>query len=231
MKKDNTTEIQKLIVCIGIPASGKTTWAKKLCTKNSSYNRVNRDDLRNMRFPYWKPEDEKLITEMEVSCAVAGLEAGKNVILDSTNLNPVYRTALVEEIRERTTVPFSIVKEKFEVTLETAIKRDLERTQSVGERVIKGFWDKYIAPNPVKYDEDETLEPCVIVDVDGTLAKMEGRSPYDWSKVGEDSVIEPTKYLTKVLNEYMKVIIFTGRDGICLPETEKWLKDNDIPYD
>lgn len=37
---------------------------------------------------------------------------------------------------------------------------------------------------------DTSLPPAIIVDIDGTLANMEGRSPYDYTRVMEDSLHE-----------------------------------------
>jgi len=38
--------MSKLIATRGIPASGKTTWAREYCLKNPNTVRVNRDDIR-----------------------------------------------------------------------------------------------------------------------------------------------------------------------------------------
>lgn len=43
--------------------------------------------------------------------------------------------------------------------------------------------DRYVPP---KYGE-----PAVIVDIDGTVALMDGRSPYDMTRVFEDKPNEP----------------------------------------
>lgn len=77
------------------------------------------------------------------------------------------------------------------------------------------------------------LEKCIIVDIDGTLALRNDRSPYQWDKVGEDAVNEPVVYLVKILSflKDSKIILFSGRDSICRNQTEKWLKDNEIFYD
>lgn len=223
--------MQKVRVYKGIPASGKSTDAIEFCKKNKDWIRVNRDDLRNMRGQYWNPKQESLITDMEVSCAVNALKAGKNVILDSTNLNKKHVDNLLKRIGEESGVEFSVETKTFKVDLKEAIKRDLARPNSVGEAVIKGFYEKYYGePNEV-YMEDTSLPPCAIFDVDGTLAKMVSRKPYDWKKVGEDDVQEHIRYMLKIYSQFMKIIIFTGRDGVCLPETEQWLKDNHIPYD
>lgn len=74
---------------------------------------------------------------------------------------------------------------------------------------------------------------AIIVDIDGTLAKMNGRSPFDWSRVGEDKVNEPIKDIVLAYKKAMKciVIIFSGRDGVCRTETINWLIENRIYYD
>ena len=72
-----------------------------------------------------------------------------------------------------------------------------------------------------------------IFDIDGTLAKMNGRrSPYEWDKVGEDTVNTPVeKVLRTIWGSGYKIIIFTGRDGCCADKTKDWLNKNDIHYD
>lgn len=73
-----------------------------------------------------------------------------------------------------------------------------------------------------------------IFDIDGTLALRGDRSPYDWANVGLDTpnlaVVETYRCLYH-FNQYFNFFIFSGRDEVCRPETEKWLKDNGIRYD
>lgn len=74
---------------------------------------------------------------------------------------------------------------------------------------------------------------AVIFDIDGTLAKMNGRSPYDYSKVSTDVENEPICKLFKMYmfsNKY-HMIIFTGRDASCREDTLKWLEDNNLVWD
>jgi len=75
---------------------------------------------------------------------------------------------------------------------------------------------------------------AIIVDVDGTLANMSGiRGPFEWDKVSQDKphqdVIDLVKDLAS-LGKY-KIIITTGRDGVCLEDTLSWLDHHLIPYD
>jgi len=221
----------KIIFTVGLPASGKSTWAKEYCTTNIDFVRVSRDDLRNMRGKYWIPKDEKLITALEVDSVLTALSFGKNVIVDATNLNNGYLEGFITKIKEK--FPDSKFEKKFfDIDVEEAIKRDLKRTASVGEAVIRGMYDKYLAPEPVVYKEDSNLPKAVIFDVDGTLAKMNNRSPFEWMRVGED--LPKTEIIT-LARMYKfngrKVIIFTGRDGCCLELTKEWLTKHEVPFD
>jgi uncharacterized HAD superfamily protein len=74
-------------------------------------------------------------------------------------------------------------------------------------------------------------QKAIIVDIDGTLAKMNGRGPFEWHRVGEDKVNEPVKTVVNAMSKLFKVIIFSGRDGVCRTETINWLYANSIKYD
>lgn len=138
----------KVIICKGIPASGKTTWAKQFCKDNRDYVRINRDDLRNMRGHYWMPEDEQLITNWERTLIVEAMRYGKNLVIDATNLNEFNLYHLEEHIKDVAINIFNeepIIEEKiFDTPLEVCIERDKSREQSVGENIIRKFHTKYI---------------------------------------------------------------------------------------
>lgn len=73
----------------------------------------------------------------------------------------------------------------------------------------------------------------VIVDIDGTLALRTGdRSPFDWGRVGEDAPNPPVVDLVRMINAAGRhqVILMSGRDEVCRPQTEAWLLDNGIPW-
>ena len=57
--------MKKIILTRGIPASGKSTWAKQEVLKDPEHSvGNNRDDLRNMSGQYWVPAIEDYI----ISC-------------------------------------------------------------------------------------------------------------------------------------------------------------------
>lgn len=82
----------------------------------------------------------------------------------------------------------------------------------------------------------DTLPRAVIFDVDGTLAlrgdEPEARRFYDWHRVGEDAPNPPVVELARVLADSMRyrLVLMSGRDGVCRPETVKWLDEHDIPW-
>lgn len=73
----------------------------------------------------------------------------------------------------------------------------------------------------------------VIFDIDGTLAKMNDRSPFDWSRVGEDKpkipIINILKMFTCCCSSY-EIFLFSGRDEVCREITENWLYENGIEF-
>lgn len=73
-----------------------------------------------------------------------------------------------------------------------------------------------------------------IVDIDGTLALMSGRSPYEWHRVGEDEPHPPVVMAVQALAAHPEVdaiIAVSGRDGSCRGQTVRWLDAQEVPYD
>jgi predicted kinase len=49
-------------VLIGLPASGKSTYARELCSLDKTYRRVNKDSIRSMiNFGQWSHNGEALV--------------------------------------------------------------------------------------------------------------------------------------------------------------------------
>lgn len=78
----------------------------------------------------------------------------------------------------------------------------------------------------------EDKQAAVIFDIDGTLAHRVNRSPYDWERVGEDTLDQAVAEILRMYDKAnYRIIIFTGRDGICEKETKDWLKQHGITWD
>lgn len=78
-----------------------------------------------------------------------------------------------------------------------------------------------------------TRPRAVLVDIDGTLAHRGDRSPYDWSRVGEDepnpAVIELVQTIAAAGRH--RIILMSGRDEVCRQQTEVWLDAQVVPYE
>lgn len=228
---------------LGLPASGKSTWAKEQVKQNPrKVKRVNKDDLRAMLHAgEWsrKLEDDIIAARDElIGCFLAD---GKDVIVDDTNFGP--HKEKLKALADLYDARFE-VQDFTDVPLQTCIDRDSARgDKSVGAAVIKKMWRQYVKLNRIEeyvrpeYNKD--LPFCIIVDIDGTLAHMAGRSPYDYSLVATDDVDVSVSEIVRryagrdiideIPNTY--VLIVSGRDATCKPETEAWLQANNIPYD
>lgn len=209
----------------GLPGSGKSTWAKEEVLKNNnSIKRVNKDDLRAMLDAgKWSKANEKFVLAVRDKIILEALSNGKHVIVDDTNLDVSHENHIRELVRGMANV---VIKDFTDVTLETCIERDLHRLNSVGKDVIVGMWEKYLKPANEVYTPTEGL-PCVVIcDLDGTLANLNGRNPYDASTCMEDGLNKVVAGLIMGVD----VILCSGREDKYRKQTEAWLAKHGIKY-
>jgi len=131
-----------VIILVGIPGSGKSTWAKQQIIEHPNTIRVNRDDfrlmLKNNQVVDYKVE--KLINKLQRVTIIEGLKNGFNVIVDNTNLKAKY----IDEIFDYSRKYANITILSVETPLEECIKRDSEREKPVGEEIIKKMHRQFI---------------------------------------------------------------------------------------
>lgn len=225
----------KLLMLKGLPASGKSTHAKELAMQG--WVRVNKDDLRAMlHASKWSKQNEQQILRLRDQIIADSLRAGKSVVVDDTNLAPKHKTRLQELAKEHGA---TFETKFFDVSVEECVKRDLQRPVSVGEKVIRDMYKQFLAPMPQAYAPPEDKPMAILCDIDGTLAHMNGRSPYDWDKVDGDTLDET---VAGILRRYWSedpmndehephIILLSGRDGSCRGKTQDWLHKHSIRYD
>ena len=82
----------KMIMTKGLPASGKSTWAKKMIDNNPGvYKRANKDDLRMMLDnSKWSKSNEKFVLQIRDEIILQSLVNGKHVIVDDSNFAPIH---------------------------------------------------------------------------------------------------------------------------------------------
>lgn len=135
--------MSKLIICRGLPASGKSTWAKKWVLEDPEHRiRVNQDDIRLMLGKYWVPSREKLVQEIQFDAILEALSRGFDVVIDNTNLNKKVLDGFDRLIK--TFKDYEIeYKDFFDTPLSVCIERDKNRDLQVTEKVIRGFYNNY----------------------------------------------------------------------------------------
>lgn len=229
--------MQKIIMLKGLPASGKSTWAKEKINENSNYIRINKDDIRESITGKWTSKKEKNVISIRNSLIKTGISLGKNVIIDDTNLNPKHEQSL-KTLAQELGVEFEVNDSFLKVPVEECVERDIKRDKSVGYKVIYKMYYDYLYQDPSKkiVNSPSKKRRCVICDIDGTLAhNYGGRNIYDLTRVKEDT---PDPLVCAVLDgldstfgiDYLDIIIVSGREDNCRKETEEWLYHNMIPY-
>jgi predicted kinase len=240
MKKKNL----KITILIGIPASGKSTWSKDYIRNNANTVRVNRDDFRLMlkSAQMTEPKIEDMITTLVDATITQSLLRKCNVLVDATNLKVGYIKSFVEKFKYSADIDYRV----FDISIEKALERDAKREATVGEAVIKKMYkdfkilmDSFDFQPVTKTDRkhltpnfESKLEDAVIFDIDGTLALMGKRGPFDWDDVYKDSINEiVSEQLAFHKSKGRKVLVVTGRDGVCRKITEDWLDLHELDYD
>lgn len=222
----------EVILTRGLPGSGKSTWAKQMVADNPGrYRRVNKDELRSMLgITKHSKTNESFVLKIRDEVIVKALDEGMHVIVDDTNLSPKHQARISQLVKGKAVVRI----ENFDVSLEECIKRDLQRTNSVGERVIRQMWRQFYAPTLAKPAYVDGAPQAIIVDLDGTYALMGDRSPYDAARCEIDTlntVVHSVVLGYVALDPKRKVVLCSGRQSDFREQTERWLKANEIAYD
>jgi predicted kinase len=252
---DKMDKKQTVTFLRGAPASGKSSYAKKIISIEQNVVRVSRDEIREQLNFYTKVGDnsaEKLVTEIEKENILSLLKKGLDVIIDVTLADVKYLKGYFKYFNN-TGLNLEFRCQDFShVSLEVCLERNKQRGEAGGrfvpENVIKRMHQNCISQNALHettfnnlvkaYAENYALKdiykdveghPCYIFDIDGTLALMGDRSPYEWDKVGLDTVNKNVAQLLedlshKSLND--TIFILSGRDGSCEIQTIEWLKKN-----
>lgn len=208
----------KIIMLKGLPGSGKSTWAIGMVERDGNWVRINKDSIRAMMGGY-NSNKESLVIRFRNALVRTALESGKNVYVDDTNFHPKHEICL-RQIAEEFDAEFAVYF--IDMPLDVCIKNDLNRFNSVGEKVIKKMWREYLkppmfVPNPVVGGER-----AIIVDIDGTLAIHAGRNPYEMEKCDTDFLNHTIAGLVRRYSE-CKVLIVTGREDMYRDLTNHWL--------
>ena len=248
--KNNPHYFPKLLILVGAPGSGKSTFARYFIRTEDNWVRVNRDDFRLMQFgdTLMSPFYEERITKMVEASVITLLKNHTNVIIDATNSSLRTLEDMVRTYTEYADISFKV----FDLSVEELVKRCDKRYEQTGKFIPKSAIEKHVTqlqytkekfdfkpiPRTVKEAtltytaQDSTLPKAVICDLDGTLSLLNGRDPYDASSADEDLLNVPVaRVLQMAKAQGYKVILLSGREQLYREPTERFLSKYQIAYD
>lgn len=223
--------MKQLILTVGCPGSGKSTWAQEYCKTRPGWYVVNRDNIRvglmgitaRNEYKYSKAR-EKLVTEImeDQILTIMAKESTKGVIVADTNLNEDRRSVFKIYSESNN---WSYFEQVFDVPWLELLKRNTYRGEgAVPLDVLRQMFWKFCEyqKKPV-YDGTPGKPKAVIFDVDGTLAKMVGRSPYDLEKCDTDIMNPMVVELSKMYHKQgYAIIVVSGRESGTAEEPMKY---------
>jgi hypothetical protein len=212
--------------------------------------------LLHATYDFSEPHKEKFVWEMHNVMVDKALRSGKDVIVHNTNISirnvaPIHKA--FKRMCEFYIVDFTDVP--VDVCLANDLKR-IDTPGYVGEGIVNRFfktftkelgkkhWNRFEFLTPLEanrilsqepsikeiavYIPDEDLPDALLLDIDGTLANIGDRNPFDHTKYHLDNL---NHAISKLTAAFTKTIVITGRDNRHREVTTKWLADHGVYYE
>lgn len=137
----------KFMMLVGLPGSGKSTWAQNYLTEYANTEIISSDEIRKELFNDENSQEDnnRVFHEMEIR-TLEYLNRGTNVIYDATNIVRKRRKVLLDKL------PIWVVKQAHVIwaPIDVCIERDSSRNRTVGKDVI---WKMIKSYQPPFFDE------------------------------------------------------------------------------
>lgn len=127
-----------LILLIGIPCSGKTTWAKEYVRSKGLTKIISNDEIRKevTGTEECNPKENERIYSLAAEKAEKCLQDGHDVIIDGTNVT-IKEWIRYKEITLRQKKAVIFACKIFDITPEEALERQKGRERQVPEEIIR----------------------------------------------------------------------------------------------
>ncbi|MBM0658218.1 AAA family ATPase [Capnocytophaga genosp. AHN8471] len=242
--------MSKLLILVGAPGSGKSTFARYFLRTEDNWIRVNRDDFRLMQFgdSLMIPFYEERISKMVEASVLTLLKSDTNVIIDATNTSLRTIQDMIHTYTEYADISFKV----FDLPVDELVKRCDKRYEETGKFISKSVVERNVAnlkhtlekfdfaPIPRKVQvsttsyatQDKNLPKAVICDLDGTLSLLNGRDPYNAATCDNDLLNAPVAAALKMAKQQgYQVILLSGREDKFREPTVRFLDKHQIGYD
>lgn len=226
----------------GYPGAGKSTMTKKLLVQRPGLVVLNRDDARASLFGrdgVLPPDQERIISDMHMTVARNVLQRGGDVLIDGTNLAMKFAKDWAD-LAVVTNSAFSWID--IDTDVDECVRRDAGRRAEgkrfVGEDIIRNFAKRYPQPwGPIiartysepkweKYEVVSGLPWVTICDLDGTIAIINGRGPYDTNYENDLPHQHVIDMIFTLWHGGEDLVFFSGRKEAGREGTQAWIQEN-----
>lgn len=169
----------KLILLVGIPGSGKTTYAEDYIEQNADTIHLSSDTIRKELYGdesiQGNPAD---VFSLMQKRAIEALNNGQNVLYDATNITRKDRASIINICPKFTKIEVHVIWAPIEVCIE----RDAARDRTVGKEVIDRMLKRFQAPY-----YDEGIEEIKIITPEGFDKDQYGDDCHDKMLISHDN--------------------------------------------
>lgn len=154
--------MEKAVVLVGCPGSGKTSYAKNDPELRDMVN-INRDDIRlEIHGDVNDHTGEQKVTNLHLSRIQEAAKEGKDIVISDTNINPKFRRILVNNLRK---LGYNVVEAHvINVSGRECLKRNVTRDKPVPDHVINRMEHTMRENPPTK---KEGFDRIVIINQEG----------------------------------------------------------------
>ena len=148
----------KLIMLVGIPGSGKTTYAKEYAQIHDETIHISSDSIRAELYGDESIQgDPATVFSLMQKRTVEAINSGKNVLYDATNMTRKDRAGIIAACPRHAQIEAHIIWAPIEICIE----RDANRERTVGKAVIDKMLKRFQAPY-----YDENIDEIIVVRYD-----------------------------------------------------------------
>lgn len=138
----------KAIVTVGIPASGKSTFAENIISNDPNYIELNRDNIRKELFKIagwteyvFSEENERMVTTEQYDRIRAASNSNKNIIITDTNLKMKYIRSIVSLLEH---FGYTVQLKICDISFMEAVRRNHARSVGMEPNRLKIQYDQFL---------------------------------------------------------------------------------------
>jgi predicted kinase len=245
------SDSRHILLLVGIPGSGKSTFAKEHVREHPDSKRVNKDELRFMihdeDFSTFDRRKEDFVVACRDHVIRQALKDGYNVLVDDTNIEVKHYTRVLkiaETFAQDRGIAVTVQVKVFDTPLDECLRRNALRVgkMRIPDEVIRKMFGR-LRGSPLLKTKGVTfgaaptrrlytpgLPECIVTDMDGTASLLGGRNPYDARGCINDPPNVPVIGLLRDLMDRYAIIVVSGREDKDQAETEEWLRSQGVRF-